>query len=70
MISAGGNPVSLAIRSGVAATTTVAGVDYLYVANLNGSSVSVYTLNTTTGILDVLGSPITTPAQPSAIAVR
>jgi 6-phosphogluconolactonase len=70
MISAGGNPVSLAIRAGIAATTTVAGVDYMYVANLNGSSLSAYTLNTTTGELNVLGNPVTTPSQPSAVTVR
>ena len=70
MISAGGSPVALAIRSGVAATTTAAGIDFLYAANLNASSVSVYTLNTTTGALNVSGSPVTTPSQPSAIIVR
>ncbi|HEV7218421.1 MAG TPA: beta-propeller fold lactonase family protein [Terriglobales bacterium] len=70
IISAGGSPVSLAIRPGIAATLTNAGTDYLYAANLNASSVSVYTLNTTTGGLNVLGSPVTTPAQPSAVIVR
>lgn len=70
IISAGGSPVSLAIRSGIAATLTNAGTDYLYAANLNASSVSVYTLNTTTGGLNVLGSPVITPAQPSAVIVR
>ena len=70
MISAGGSPVALAIHSGVAATATAAGIDYLYAANLNASSVSVYTLNTTTGALNVSGSPVTTPSQPSAIIVR
>ncbi|MGH9529352.1 MAG: lactonase family protein [Terriglobales bacterium] len=69
-ISAGGSPVSVAIRSGVAATSTAAGIDYLYAANLNASSVSVYTLNTTTGALNVQGSPVTTFSQPSAIIVR
>ncbi len=69
-ISAGGGPVSLAIRSGVAATTTAVGIDYLYAANLNASSVSIYSLNTTTGGLNVLGSPVTTPAQPSALVAR
>ncbi len=70
MISAGGSPVSLAIRSGIAATTTAVGIDYLYAANINASSVSVYTLNTTTGGLNVSGSPVTTPSQPSAVIVR
>jgi len=69
-VSAGGSPVSLAIRSGSAATGTTAGTDYLYVANLNGSTMSAYTLNTTTGALNVLGSAITTPSQPSSITVR
>jgi 6-phosphogluconolactonase (cycloisomerase 2 family) len=70
MVSAGGSPVSLAIRTGVAATSTVAGTDYMYVANLNASSLSIYTLNTTTGQLNVLGSPFTTPSQPSAVIVK
>ena len=69
-ISAGGSPVALAVRSGVAATTTAVGIDYLYAANLNANSLSVYTLNTTNGGLNVSGSPVTTPAQPSAVVVR
>lgn len=69
-ISAAGSPVSFVIRAGVAATSLVAGTDYMYVANLNGSSISVYTLNTSSGALNVLGSPITTFAQPSAITAR
>ncbi len=70
MISAGGSPVSLAIRSGIASTTTAAGIDFLYAANINATSLSVYTLNTTTGGLNVSGSPVTTPSQPSAVIVR
>lgn len=72
-ISAGGNPVSLAIRTGISGTTTTAGVvgiDYMYVTNFNGSSMSIYTLNTSTGQLNVLGSPVTTFSQPSAVIVR
>jgi 6-phosphogluconolactonase len=69
-ISAGGQPVSLAVRAGVAATATVAGTDYMYVTNLNGSTMSVYSLNTTSGSLNVLGSPVATPSQPSAVTVR
>jgi 6-phosphogluconolactonase len=70
-ISAAGQPVSLAIRSGLGVTsTTTPGIDYLYVANFNGSSISIYSLNTTNGGLNVLGSPVTTFSQPSAITVR
>ncbi len=69
-ISTGGDPVSLAIRGGVSATTTTAGQDYLYVANLNGSSLSAYSLNTTTGALNVLGTPVSTFSQPSAVTAR
>jgi 6-phosphogluconolactonase (cycloisomerase 2 family) len=69
-ISAAGQPVSLAIRSGIGVTSTTVGIDYLYVANFNGSSISIYSLNTTNGVLNVLGSPVTTFSQPSAIAVR
>jgi 6-phosphogluconolactonase len=69
-ISAAGQPVSLAIRSGIGVTNTAVGIDYLYVANFNGSSISIYSLNTTNGVLNVLGSPLTTFSQPSAITVR
>jgi hypothetical protein len=69
-ISAGGQPVSLAIRAGIGVSSTAVGIDYLYAANFNGSSISVYTLNTTNGVLNVLGSPITTFSQPSAITGR
>lgn len=69
-VSAGGNPVSLAIRSGIAATSTTAGTDYMYVANLNGSTLSAFTLNTTTGVLNALGSAVATPSQPSSVTAR
>ena len=71
IISAAGQPVSLAIRAGTVVTsTTTVGIDYLYVANFNGSSISIYSLNTTNGGLNVLGGPVTTFSQPSAITVR
>jgi 6-phosphogluconolactonase (cycloisomerase 2 family) len=69
-ISAAGQPVSLAIHSGIGVTSTTVGIDYLYVANFNGSSISIYSLNTTNGGLNVLGGPVTTFSQPSAITVR
>lgn len=71
IISAAGQPVSLAIRSGQGATSSTAvAIDYLYVANFSASSISIYSLNTTNGALNVLGSPVTTFAQPSAMTVR
>lgn len=73
-ISTGTTPVSIAIRSGATGTnignTATNPTDYVYVANIGGSSMSAFTLNTTTGLLTVLGSPVTTAGQPSALAAK
>jgi 6-phosphogluconolactonase len=73
-ISTGTTPVSMAIRSGVTGidvgNPTLNVTDYAYVANIGGTSMSIYSLSTGSGLLTVLGAPYTTPGQPSAVAAR
>jgi len=73
-ISTGTNPVSIAIRSGATGADIGSSLtnptDYVYVANIGGSSLSGFTLTTSTGVLDVLGSAVTTAGQPSALLTR
>jgi 6-phosphogluconolactonase (cycloisomerase 2 family) len=73
-VSTGTTPVSIAIRSGAVSTDignpTLNLTDYAYVANIGGTSLSIYTLTTGSGQLTVLGAPFTTNGQPSAVAAR
>jgi len=74
-ISTGLNPVSIAVRSGQTGTavgnTTTNPTDYVFVANIGGTSVSIYTLATATGQLDILGQPyVTSGGQPSAVVAK
>ncbi len=73
-ISTGTTPVSIAIRSGATGTnvgnSTLNPTDYAYVANLGGTSLTVYTLATSTGLMSPLGQAFTTAGQPSAVAVK
>ena len=73
-ISTGTTPVSIAIRAGATGTnigsTTLDVTDYVYVANIGGSSLSGFTLTTSTGLLNVLGSAVTTEGQPSAVVAK
>jgi 6-phosphogluconolactonase len=73
-ISTGTTPVSIAVRVGATGTnignTTTNPTDYVYVANNGSGSISTYTLATSTGILNVSGTPITTFGQTSALAAR
>jgi 6-phosphogluconolactonase len=73
-ISTGLTPVSIALRVGTTGTnignTTTNPTDWVYVANLGASTISIYTLTTTTGLLNVSGMPFTTFGQTSALAVR
>jgi 6-phosphogluconolactonase len=71
-ISTGANPVSATIR---VSTTTVAATggitDFLYVANLGASSISVYSFDSTVGTLGLVGGPVSvTGGQPSAVAAE
>ena len=73
-ISTGLTPVSVAVRTGATGTdignTTTNPTDYVYVANNGASTVSIYTLTTTTGLLNVSGMPFVTDGQTSAIVVK
>jgi len=74
-ISTGTSPVSIAIRSGQTGTavgnTTTNPTDYAFVANIGGTSVSIYTLATATGQLNILGQPyVTSGGQPSAVVAK
>lgn len=71
-ISTGLNPVSFVVRSGTTGSdignVTLNPTDYVYVANYGAATLSVYTLDTSTGVLTVSAQPITTGGQPSALA--
>jgi 6-phosphogluconolactonase (cycloisomerase 2 family) len=73
-ISTGLTPVGIAVRTGATGTdigdTVTNPTDYLYVANNGAGSISVYTLATATGLLNVSGMPILTFGQTSAIVVK
>jgi len=73
-ISTGTTPVSIAVRSGATGTnignTLTNPTDYVFVANNGASTISAYTLTTTTGLLNVAGTPFTTFSNPSAVAVK
>ena len=73
-ISTGLTPVAMAIRTGATGTnigsTVTNPTDYAYVANMGAGSISIYTLTTSTGLLNVLGMPILTFGQTSALVVR
>jgi 6-phosphogluconolactonase len=73
-VSTGVSPVSIAIRAGTSGTnlgnTVTNPTDYAYVANNGASTISIFTLSTTSGQLNVLGTPVTIFGQPSAIAVK
>jgi 6-phosphogluconolactonase len=73
-ISTGLTPVAMAIRTGATGTNignvTTNPTDYAYVANNGAGSISIYTLTTSTGLLNVLGMPVLTFGQTSALVVR
>jgi 6-phosphogluconolactonase len=71
-ISTGLNPVSIAVLSGVipadVGNTLYNTIDYAYVANLGAGTISIFSLNTTSGVLNVVGQPLTVFGQTSALA--
>jgi len=73
-ISTGLTPVSIALRVGATGTnignTTTNPTDFVYVANSGAGTISIYTLTTATGLLNVSGMPYTTFGQTSALAAR
>jgi 6-phosphogluconolactonase len=79
IISTGHTPTSMVIISGTTGSnngssnignTLTNPTDYVYVTNFGDSTLSVYTLNTTTGILTQLGQAIVTTVNPAAIAAN
>ena len=60
-ISTGTNPVWIAVHpDGL----------YAYAANIGSASISAYVIGSTTGTLGLIGSPVQTGGQPSAIALK
>jgi len=72
VISTGATPVGAAIRAGTTTITSTGGTtDYLYVPNLGSSSVSVYSFDSTVGLLGLDGGPVSiTGGQPTAVAAE
>jgi 6-phosphogluconolactonase (cycloisomerase 2 family) len=73
-ISTGVTPVSIAILSGVVASdvgnTLFNTTDYAYVANLGAGTISLFSLTTSSGLLNVIGQPIVIFGQTSAVSAR
>ena len=70
--STGVTPTSMVVISGQTGTnvgnTITNPIDYIYVTNLGGSTISAFTLDTTSGQLNPIGTPTVTTNNPSAIA--
>ena len=70
-ISTGLTPVWLAVRAGTSTVTATGGTrNFVYVANIGSASISAYAFDSITGLLGVVGTPVTTQGRPSAIAVK
>jgi 6-phosphogluconolactonase len=72
-ISTGLTPVGMVIFAGTTGTTTngvTNPTDYAYVANNGAGTISMYTLTTSTGLLNVLGMPVVGFGQLSAMTAR
>jgi 6-phosphogluconolactonase (cycloisomerase 2 family) len=70
-ISTGTNPAWGVVRAGTTAISATGGTtNFLYVANLGSSTVSVYSFDSTVGTLSQVGSPVITGGFPSAVAVK
>jgi 6-phosphogluconolactonase (cycloisomerase 2 family) len=71
-ISTGTTPVAIIIFAGATGTNvgnpTNDPTDYVYVANSGGSSLSAFTLTTSSGLLNILGQAVTTAGQPAALS--
>jgi DNA-binding beta-propeller fold protein YncE len=71
VISTGGDPVWATVRLGSAAISATGGAtDFLYVANLGTSAISVYSFDSTVGTLTLVGTPVSSGGQPSAVAAK
>jgi len=73
-VSTGQTPTSMVVVAGTTGSdvgnTLTNPTDYVYVTNLGDSTISAFTLNTTTGVLTPLGQAITTTVNPAAIAAN
>jgi 6-phosphogluconolactonase (cycloisomerase 2 family) len=73
-ISTGVTPTSIAILPGVVVAdignTLFDTTDYAYVANLGSGTISVFSLTTSSGLLNVVGQPIVIFGQTSAVLGR
>ena len=70
-ISTGANPSWLAFRAGTSTISATTGMlNFLYVANLGASTISVFSFDSTVGVLGQVNAPVTTGGQPSAIATE
>jgi len=70
-ISSGSTPTGVTLRIGTTVDSTTQGTtDFLYVTNLGASTMTGYSFDSTKGILGLLGSPVTTGGQPSAVAAQ
>ena len=73
-ISTGSTPVSIAVLSGVVpadvGNTLFNITDYAYVANLGSGTISIFSLTTASGLLNVVGQPIVIFGQTSAVSPR
>lgn len=73
-VSTGLSPVSFVIVSGATGTdvgnTTTNPTDYMYVVNNGASTLSAFTIDTTTGVLTPLGTAVSTSVNPTSIAVN
>lgn len=72
--SAGATPTSFVVISGASGTalgnTLTNPTDYVYVANNGSSTLSVFSLSTTTGLLTPVGAAVTVSGNPSLIAAN
>ena len=70
-ISTGSNPSAIVIGTGPGTLLADGGTtNYVYVANQTDGTVSSYSYDTTTGVLNLVGNAVTTQGQPSALAVK
>jgi 6-phosphogluconolactonase (cycloisomerase 2 family) len=70
-ISTGGTPAGVTLRVGTTVVSTTQGTtDYLYVTNLGASTMTAYSFDSTAGVLGLVGSPVITGGQPSAVAAK
>ena len=66
-VSAGSGPVSLAAYQ----HSVFGGIPkFLYVANLNSNNISAYSIDSTTGALTSIGSPVAAGVAPRSLAIR